>query len=148
MTTVFGSNVTKMPVMLCGRPVWVSEDGGYGSNIKRVWIHTAPGRDAALTFAGSSLIEGDQKENLAHLEGLCRSYIESLPPIPATLRKRWESDVANRAKPDWLIELEFDAVHLALKASGKREITLEEVNAFVEAEKRKRGYDGPHLVCL
>ena len=146
MTTIFGANVTKHPVILCGRPVWVSEAG---HSIKEVWVHTNLHNNADLYFCGSSLGEGDQPENLAHLEGLCRDYIATLPPISRAMQKVWEAHKAETDKPEWLRELELDAAGaVAVAHPDKREITREDVDAHIRDEKDRRGYHGPHNVFL
>lgn len=143
MTTIFKSDATKYPVMLCGRPVWISEAGGAGS-LKQVWVHTNPHKDAYLYFCGSSLDAGAPEQNQAYLAELCRDDLAKLPPISAKLQAAWDAEVAELNKPDWLIELELDADALTLMHTGKRCVDQKDIDAFIAAEKARRGYTDPH----
>lgn len=81
------------PVTLCGRKVWISERGGYGSTLKEIWVHLSPWQPAALYLKGSSLTDGDEASNWAYLEDCCRAAI-AWPRVPMSkeLEHIWHAE--------------------------------------------------------
>ncbi|HVZ07552.1 hypothetical protein [Rhodopila sp.] len=93
MSYVVCPNGAKVPALICGRPVWVSESG---SDIYEVWVHAAPGSEAVAHVTDNALVDGTPEANLAYLEELVADVVNALPPASPEIVSLWSAHMKGR----------------------------------------------------
>ena len=80
-----------IPVMLCGRKVWIARRN---SGVPEIWIYAAPSDRPVQHLRGTSLTEGNDASNLAYVESLVIGMLTALPPLTPALDSLWDEEQA------------------------------------------------------